>query len=733
MPGKIKVCLLFFCLPVLFAPAVFAGIPGESLDRVLEMSLRELMDADVVTASKTVQKISAAPTTAIVVTREQIRERGYVNLPDLLDDLPGVLVNRKSISGQYNRVTIRGNAENNKFLILQNGFRIHSPTGERSAPIDNNFPLFHAKRVEVIYGPTSALYGADAVTGVINIITEEGRNIDGAEIASSLGTDDYFYESVNVGKRLADRVDLAFGGHWHGSQNPDLAEAYPDRYRQQDLLTAAGKVFQTAEERGPLTFFGETASYSAYLEMNVDDRFNVGYRRAYFSHPTTVNVRPENTLFAKDAVWNTLDETLHGKYRREFGANLTGETLVDYSRFEILPATKFTNNFADFGAFKYGEGGKVKLEQQLNYRPGETHDFVGGLIFEHNEAIPSTADLPDRYDTDRGVNEQNLFYPGTGGALRIKIFEEKYENYGVYFQAQSRWLERFSTSLGARLDYDSRFGSTFNPRLGAIAHPGGDTLVKLLYGESFLAPSPERAFQNFGSFDGTRDADGKFVSAFFFVPNTGLKPEKSRTLELSVTHDATPSLVLTVTGFYTRVNDIITNVNKNQTSDFIEGGSILSIATNENSGIETIFGGEFRADHQARLGAFDFKSWFAYSWLDGKIDNPGGGTSPLPLTAHNSVKAGTTMVYAGKYYLTPRLIWVDKTDLFAVRNGAKAPAYAVAHLHAGADGFYGRWSAAVTVQNLLDVRYFNAGSTFETFAASPQDPRRVIFTLGYKF
>ena len=98
----------FLCLsPVILSSSAHAN--EESFEMILELPLAALMKLEVTTPSSTSQKLEDAPGTIIVITKQQIEERGYVNLLDLLQDLPGIDVNQKSVEEYYNQVSIRGN------------------------------------------------------------------------------------------------------------------------------------------------------------------------------------------------------------------------------------------------------------------------------------------------------------------------------------------------------------------------------------------------------------------------------------------------------------------------------------------------------------------------------------------------------------------------------------------------------------------------------------------------
>ena len=150
-----------------------------------EASLQELLDeevdyenlwsnARVMTASRSVERIGTAPATIYVITDEQIRKRGYTSLEDVLADIPEIEIQQKANNYTNSYYSIRGIGGNERFVILQDGIRINSITGVLH-PVQNNFGIYHAKQIEIILGSASALYGADAFSGIVNIITKKTR------------------------------------------------------------------------------------------------------------------------------------------------------------------------------------------------------------------------------------------------------------------------------------------------------------------------------------------------------------------------------------------------------------------------------------------------------------------------------------------------------------------------------------------------------------------------------
>ena len=154
-------------------------ISAQEVSRVdiLELTLEDLLNIEVTTASKRAQRISDAPATVISYSSEQIEQFGWRDLKDLFRALTGVDVSYDVQGEVKTLVSMRGVEGNQKILILQDGQRQNPITGERFI-FGHNLPLHIYKRIEIVYGPASALYGADAYAGVINLITKDGADVE---------------------------------------------------------------------------------------------------------------------------------------------------------------------------------------------------------------------------------------------------------------------------------------------------------------------------------------------------------------------------------------------------------------------------------------------------------------------------------------------------------------------------------------------------------------------------
>ena len=307
------------------------------------LSLADLLNTEVVTASRTKESANRAPGTIVVVPRQQIKERGYRNLADILKDLPGVDYSHGQSSTSYNLFTIRGLQGNNKFVILQNGLRISSPTGEQ-APIMDNFPLYHVKQVEIVYGPASALYGADAFTGVVNLITD-AQNTD-IEVSYEAGSDSHGYGHFQTGFNWGDSLTVRLGGHYQNSKHSDLAADYSDIYTIGDLVTFNGDTIVEAENRVCPRF--PTRSYTINFEATFDEKLSLRYTESSFRNTTTVGDRPNHNDYARNPNWYTDLSSLSAQYQLDINDKWSSSMQGSYNVYEIDPRTKFANTFVNF-------------------------------------------------------------------------------------------------------------------------------------------------------------------------------------------------------------------------------------------------------------------------------------------------------------------------------------------------------------------------------------------------
>lgn len=683
------------------------------------MGLEELLSIEVFTASRSSESAAKAPGTLVVVTRDQIRQRGYTNLMHVLEDLPGIDVQNRSDGVLYNRVTIRGVFGNNKFVILQNGIRISSPTGE-PLPIYENFPIYYAKQIEIVYGPASALYGADAFTGVINIITDDLNGQPGGDVRVDVGEDGYLRSEIYGRVNFSDNAHMLYGGHFHEYDGPDLASEYPDRYQLGDLVDFGGNTVFEAAQREGASFPEESRSF--FLNMSLGEHFKLGYTGTEEEHTTALAVRPNFVDYGGKPYWTNQMDTLYATYDYDFSDSFSTSIQASYSRYEVDPDTKFTNIFVGYlPGYKYSRGTEFELSQQFNTSLGQNTSLIFGYTAEWFDSIPLTADLPAPYNPDLPGAAQNLFFPGTNGELPIPVFEINYRNVAAYAQVRHNFGETLAATVGLRYDDSTTYGDTTNPRLGLVWTPVEKTVVKLLFGEAFLAPAPVDQFRFFGSFAFQRE-DGLYQSFFFQVPNSGLTPEEMQTIELNFSRQLSSNLSMTAVIFQAEVDQLIQpQITSQPVADFIPGGSIATTQTNLNSGSLEVFGGELSLIYRRNLDdGRKLNLWFNASGDDGDFET-GGATNGLPFTTDFKVKMGGTYS-TERWFITPQIHFIGETTLSEVGNfvGETVDSYTRIDLFGGFN-INQSFSLHAEIDNLLDEDYGSPGvGAASVFNSVPQ-------------
>ena len=345
-------------------------------ERLMGLSLQELIATPVVTASRQVETRDQTPAQIMVITREQIRERRYQSLADLMRDLPGVDWQSGTKSSQFNQFAVQGYVGPNKLLILMDGVRIGAPAGG-NFPVANNLALYMAKQVEVLYGPAAALYGADAVSGVINIITEAGKGPQGSWASLGAGRFGGKEGAFMTGLDTAHGLRLSLGGHWQQADRAPLDRYYPREFTPVPAI-AQGQTVIAAHQRQP--YVGDTASHSLYARADWAEQFTVGFFRHSFTSLTSTGDPPAMARYQGSSEWQPTSDTFYGRWHFRPAPDVQAQLLVDHSRMELDPKARYNNTFSGYrDSFSYELGKRTGIEQSLNWRINQRQQLQAGL------------------------------------------------------------------------------------------------------------------------------------------------------------------------------------------------------------------------------------------------------------------------------------------------------------------------------------------------------------------
>jgi iron complex outermembrane receptor protein len=705
-------------------------------DKYFQMSLEELLNVKVVTASAKSERIAAAPATIYSITEEQILIKGYSNLAEVLEDIPEIEVQKKSGPEMSNIFTIRGISGNEKIIILLDGIHVNA-----NAPhaIGYNYSILNAKRIEVITGPASALYGADAFSGIINIITKTGNETNGINLNTCYGSYNTFENSFTTGIGNSD-ISFFLTGKYYYSNEPDFANIYKEDYSWYN---------NNYSQNGTMLLFGDTVTtsirdystptraYYIHSKLNVKD-FEFGYFRNFESHSSSVGFKPESAIYTKDAVINNAIESMYASHKfRSDNNKLLLQTTISSCSYEMLPESKYINQYVAYNeGYKYAFHKKLKAEEQLIYNINESYSTVLGICYEEKTSLPKTGDLPFKYDPCESPSMQNIHFIGTniedkdGNDLTLyqNFHFVSYNNFGIYLQIQSNINNKLGVTLGGRCDYNTRYGESVNPRVGLTYFPTNKLFFKLLYGKAFLAPSPFKAYQQVGSFFAVSDSSGitGLASNFWHLPNPNLKPQKVNSYEVSGIYFFDENLFLSLNAYYNDIYDLI--VNQGFLGEKFYGIPVGYVQRLVNKGKAYSYGGTIKFDGKIKFGESIFSSYCLYSYSDGEIAG-----KPLTYSARNTIKAGLSAHFR-RFNISLRSLYRSPSNHETSSKNSKVAndSYTVLNLFAKCD--VDIWSDLKTsvfikVDNLFNSKYYNVGFGGD-FVRTPQDPVRIIVGIN---
>ena len=357
-----KIGLTFILLAI--SISVVAQKPPADLT---SSSLEDLMNIEVTSVSKKEEKLFQTAAAVYVITQEEIRRSGLTNIPELLRLAPGLEVAR--IDGTKWAISARGfnGRLANKLLVLIDGRSVYSPETSGVYWEVQDLLLEDIERIEVIRGPGGTLWGANAVNGVINIITKSTDDTQGGLATAGYGSEERGFGSVRYGAKLGDNASFRFfGKYFNRRELVDLA-GRPANDGQR-MGRAGGRVEWQPSEKDSLTFDGDL--YQTNLHEN----------------PTAIS--PANP-FAPFA--NRSGELTGGHVRgrwahtSEKGSDMALQIYYDRFSRQLFELTDNINTF--------------DVDFQHHTALGQRHDVVWGLGYRKiSHEAESTSSSPIQFD-----------------------------------------------------------------------------------------------------------------------------------------------------------------------------------------------------------------------------------------------------------------------------------------------------------------------------------------------
>lgn len=482
----------------------------------------------VITAAKKEQKIADAPATIISISADQIEKYGWRDLKDVFRTLVGIDVSYDTQGEVRTLVIMRGLLGNQKILILQDGQRQSTITGERIV-YGHNMPLHFYQRIEIIYGPASALYGPEAYAGVVNLITKSGNDVNGLEAGAAYASTEAVISQVMFGQTFDEDSDFIIGGRlYHGNDYP-LHEDYAD---YEAVNRYSGRLGEF-EKDYPIK------DWNVLFKLRYNN-LTIGGDWQHELETNAPSTIPTNYAYIEDDLWGQDIRHLYARYVHEVNERTALTARVSVGDYSLNPATNFyvVQDIALTAAapsYKYAYSGYLSANLQLDWMPREWLQMIGGILYEPVKSFPKTKNLdngPFRFEGDLVDNMQdppfdlvdpNGYVFGLVGLTNPIFGERNYYNLGGFIQAQINATNTLAITTGGRLDYNSIYDETINPRLGIVYRPSSQLSLKAMYGTAYIQPSNYYRWENFAN---------PFI---IHVPNEHIKPEKMRTISLSAT------------------------------------------------------------------------------------------------------------------------------------------------------------------------------------------------------
>jgi iron complex outermembrane receptor protein len=686
--NKYRLAVLFLCsLQALSAHAD----TYEEARKLLPLSLEELMAMNVSISTSTKQSLSKAPSVVTVITAEDIHATGATNLTDILQGVPGTYI-RTNLFGFRPHVTMRGSAAN-QTLLMVDGAPIKDLMWS-SGIYWKGLPTSMIERVEIIRGPGSALFGSDASSGVINVITKTAGKIEQSEAGVRAGSFD----------SLAGWVQ--HGTTWNGFDIGFTAEvSRTDGHRP--FIAVDG---QTSRDRT----FGTSASYAP-------DHAGNGW-----------NNQDLRFSMAKGNWRLQADYMRHG----DLEIGLTGAAVLD-------PLTRASDSRANLALLYhndvYAEDWGLNAElryQHLDYTSGDGFLERPPGYTDRNGTYPA-GQLNLMRSAERRLSfEASGLYTGLRNhALRLGggyvnqdlYFVEQFLNYGKgadgnalpaggplvnvtdspyafapekarqtrYLFLQDVWTiaRDWEITAGARYDDYSDFGGALSPRLALVWQSADRLTTKLMYGQAFRAPSYLELY----------------APTSASKPNPDLAPEKTKTWELAFSYLASKDLRLELNLYRSVLTNLIGADSANQY---------------QNTGSITTRGLELEAHWQATRTLR----------ITGSLSQrqPDGDTALLPyIIPEQQAYLRADWAFLPNWHWNIQANWFDKHALPTGDPRAPVGAYAVADTTLRY--FHGKeWQLAASLRNLFDadVREISSRSLTHNL---PLPGRSVFAEIRYKF
>jgi len=439
-------------------------------------------DEIVITANKRVQAVQDVPISISIINKNDIIDRGTVELDQILNYVSGLEVNQDNIS-------IRGTSGftfgiGSRTAVLVDGFPLLA--GDNNDIKFDAIPMFNVDRIEIVKGAGSALYGTSAVGGIINIITKKAEEFANVNINTFLG----YYTKPRFEQWIWNE---------NGSFYSGLNLSYSQKLNNFSLILS-GQYINDESYR----YYDDAIRTSLFSKINYEanDKLNFGL---------TCNISKSD---ATDWVyWNSLDSATKPP------TNTNTEIRIKSDKISLYGDLNYIINSNNFIIFRTGA---FFTEYHNTFDPNEIEYRQSNATNINNE-LQLNSRLFDNLILTYGLNFNNIL-------VKSKTYGDENQNiYSAYFQTEYTGINKLIATIGTRFDYeDVKFTDNnieISPKLGLNYNLSKNLNLRASIGRGFRAPSIAERFSSV-AFQG-----------FDVLPNKNLKPEISWSYELGFNYE----------------------------------------------------------------------------------------------------------------------------------------------------------------------------------------------------
>jgi len=537
--------ILDVVLVVFFSVVFCMSVDAEELDDdVFSLTLEQLLHTKVISSNGIEETLIDAPAAMLVISHQDIGKRGYHSLMEVITDLPGfdtVVTGGSSPLTAYQRGYRTPQTTRTLFMI---DGRVENHLWSQQLIISRQYPLTMIQRIEVLYGPASAKYGANAFLGVINVITKKGGDLNDGK--------DEFISKAEIGSWNSRGGELFARGH-HGEVSYDLS-ARLFSSEEENLSSRWGflsnDLYGNEKIWGPLLNLSNDGIKLGKYADPTDDWgvfVNGQYKNFKFGFNQWQTDEGYGADFAADkgqtnADWLRSSKQYYITHNFKVSKKLTVTSALNYKRSRVWGnwAEAATDWHAGMSGYSYisftnwnNTSNSVEGKQDFDYQINAQFRLLSGWRMKRSDltkaydipgywhAFSSTtpSDVAGPYGFGAGVfHSSDASYDFFAKPLRYVPDENRiqFNDTGVYssliFDA-----DPWRINLGVRYDDNQIWGSSINPRISAIyKFNNEESAIKLIYGEAFQEPP---AKQLYGGWSGRK-------------ANPNLKPEQAKNFEL---------------------------------------------------------------------------------------------------------------------------------------------------------------------------------------------------------